>query len=79
MNPADARHMSAAGCRRSSILRDGHRGARFLRVRAAVGRLGVVPRVVPNAGDGWPVAERAVVPGGVVVGEPDGQRFGAGI
>jgi hypothetical protein len=32
----------------------------------AVG-LDVVPRVVPNAVDGWPVADSAVVPFGVVV------------
>jgi hypothetical protein len=34
--------------------------------------LAVLPRVVPNAVDGWPVADAAVVPCGVVVVQPDG-------
>jgi hypothetical protein len=33
-------------------------------------RLVVLPRQVPNARDGWAVADFAVVPGGVVVGQP---------
>ena len=41
--------------------------------------LAVVPRLVPNAADGWPVGERAVVAGGVVVVEPDGERCGSGV
>jgi aryl-alcohol dehydrogenase-like predicted oxidoreductase len=42
-------------------------------------RLVVVPRLVPNAADGRPVGERAVVPGVVVVLEPVGQRRGAAV
>jgi hypothetical protein len=45
---------------------------------AANDALAVVPRVVPNeSGDGWPVTERAVVPGVVVVRQPDRECRGA--
>ena len=45
------------------------------------GRLAVLPRLLPNGGaaDRGPVADRAVVPGGVVVGQPDRERRRAGV
>ena len=49
--------------------------------RRSPAALAVVPRVLPNgdAADRWPVPERAVVVGGVVVLEPDREGLGAGV
>jgi len=40
------------------------------RVGAILEDLGVVPRLLPNTTDRWPVADAAVVPAGVVVDQP---------
>jgi len=48
----------------------GNRGAAGARGLAGPRGLVVLPRHVANAGDGWPVADPAVVSGGVVVHEP---------